>query len=83
MGGNAQQEGVTVLRIALSADHKTLTYRFTNYGRIDGLNFQTNCAEHITFGGSMAASRLPIWRIWVGRGNHHPLTNPFTVSRLS
>src|SRR5689334_6448186 len=66
--------------IALSADKLTLTYRFTNYGRVDGLNFRTDCARRVTFAGSMGASKLPIGRIWVGRGNHHPLQNPFAVT---
>jgi hypothetical protein len=69
--------------IALSADHKTLTYRFTNYGKVDGLNFKTACARRVTFAGSMGASKLPIGRIWIGRANHHPLQNPFSVSRVS
>ena len=30
---------------ALSADKLTLTYRFTNYGKVDGLNFRTDCAR--------------------------------------
>jgi len=68
--------------IALSADKLTLTYRFTNYGKIDGLNFRTDCARRVSFAGSMGASKLPIGRIWVGRGNHHPLQNPFAVIRV-
>jgi hypothetical protein len=68
--------------IALSADKLTLTYRFTNYGKIDGLNFRTDCARRVSFAGSMGASKLPIGRIWVGRGNHHPLQNPFAVVRV-
>jgi hypothetical protein len=69
--------------IALSADKLTLTYRFTNYGRIDGLNFRTDCARRLSFLGFMGASKLPIGRIWIGRANHHPLQNPFTVTRVS
>jgi hypothetical protein len=67
---------------SLSADHKTLTYRFVNHGAIDGLNFRTACAERITFAGAMNGSRLPVGRIWIGRGNRHPLENPFSVTRL-
>jgi hypothetical protein len=68
--------------VALSADHKVITYRFVNYGRIDGIDFKTACAQSLTFGASAAGSRLPIGRIWVGHGNHHPLTNPFVVKRV-
>ena len=69
--------------IALSADRLTLTYRFTNYGAVDGLNFRTDCARRLTFAGSLNGTKLPISRIWTGRANHHPLQNPFVVTRVS
>jgi hypothetical protein len=68
---------------ALSADHKTLTYRVRNFGHIDGLDFRTACATRLTFGGSMAGVKLPTGRIWVGRAGRHPLQNPFAVLRHS
>jgi hypothetical protein len=68
---------------SLSADRKVLTYRFTNYGHIDGLNIQTECAPWISFGGSLNGNRLPVWRIWIGRNGVHPLQNPFVVRRVS
>jgi hypothetical protein len=68
---------------ALSADHKTLTYRIRNYGHIDGLDFRTACATRLTFGGSMAGVKLPTGRIWIGRAGRHPLQNPFVILRHS
>ena len=69
--------------MALSADKLTLTYRFYNYGRVDGIDFKTACARRVTFFGSLNGAKLPISRIWIGRGNHHPLQNPFTITRVS
>jgi hypothetical protein len=66
---------------ALSADKKTLTYRFSNYGRIDGLDFRTACATRLWFRGSVAGVRLPTGRIWIGRAGRHPLQNPFVILR--
>jgi len=66
---------------ALSADKKTLTYRFANYGNVDGLDIRTACATRLWFKGSMSGSLLPIGRIWIGRAGHHPLQNPFAVTR--
>lgn len=66
---------------ALSSDHKTLTYRVRNYGRIDGLDFRTACATRLTFGGSVAGVKLPTGRIWIGRAGRHPLQNPFVILR--
>ena len=65
----------------LSADKMTLTYRFANYGHVDGLDFRTSCATRLWFKGSMNGSLLPIGRIWIGRAGHHPLQNPFVVTR--
>lgn len=68
---------------ALSADGLTLTYRFINHGRIDGLDFRTACATRLWFKGSMAGNKLPTSRIWLGRRGHHPLQNPFVILRNS
>jgi hypothetical protein len=69
--------------MALSADKLTLTYRFYNYGAVDGIDFKTACARRLAFSGSLNGVKLPIWRIWIGHGNHHPLQNPFAVTRVS
>jgi hypothetical protein len=69
--------------ISLSADHRTLTYRLINHGGIDGLNIRTACATRLTFSGLISGARLPTGRIWIGRVDHHPRTNPFTVARLA
>jgi len=66
---------------SLSADHRTLTYRFANHGRIDGLDVRTACASRLSFKGLMAGLKLPVGRIWVGRGGNHPFQNPFAVTR--
>jgi len=65
----------------LSADKLTLTYRFVNHGRIDGLDFRTACATHLRIAGSMAGARLPTGRIWLGARGRHPLQNPFVILR--
>jgi hypothetical protein len=69
--------------IVLSADKLVITYKFYNYGRVDGLDFKTACARRVAFSGSMAGTKLPIRRIWIGYHNHHPLQNPFAVTRVS
>ena len=68
--------------IALSADKLTITYRFYNYGRVDGLDFRTDCARRLTFAGYAAGAKLPTGRIWLGHFGRHPLENPFVVLRL-
>lgn len=67
---------------SLSADKLTLTYRFVNHGRVDGLDFTTACAERLVVGGSLNGAKLPIGRIWVGAAGNHPLQNPFVIRRV-
>jgi hypothetical protein len=69
-------------RFALSADRKVLTYRFTNYGHADGLDFRVGCSRSVSFGGSLNGTRLPVGRIWVGHDGRHPLQNPFVIRRV-
>jgi len=69
--------------IALSADRLTITYRFYNYGHLDGLDFTTACARRVTFSGYVNGTKLPTSRLWIGRDNRHPLQNPFAVLRIS
>ena len=66
---------------ALSADKKTLTYRFANYGNTDGLDIRTACASKLHIRGSMEGEKLRVGRIWIGRAGVHPLSNPFTIAR--
>jgi hypothetical protein len=66
----------------VSADLKSISYRFVNYGHIDGIDFKTSCAKQLSFRGAMAGHLLPIGRIWVGARGLHPLQNPFIVRRV-
>jgi hypothetical protein len=67
----------------LSDDKLTLTYRFTNYGYIDGLNIKTACSQSLQISGSQGTSALPVSRIWLGKRHVHPLSNPFVVIKVS
>jgi hypothetical protein len=65
----------------VSADHLSVTYRFVNHGRLDGLNFTTECATRLAIGGRMNGALLPVRRIWIGHAGRHPLQNPFVILR--
>ena len=66
---------------SVSADGLSVTYRFRNHGRLDGLDFTTECATRLAIGGRMNGVVLPVRRIWVGHAGRHPLQNPFVVLR--
>jgi len=65
----------------VSADRLSVTYRFVNHGRLDGLNFTTECATRLGVGGRMNGSLLQVRRIWIGHAGRHPLQNPFVIYR--
>lgn len=67
--------------LTLSADKLVLTYRFANYGYLDGFDFKTACARKLVFSGAMNGVKLPVGRIWLGHDGKHPLQNPFAVLR--
>jgi hypothetical protein len=67
--------------IRLSADHKTLTYRFVNYGGIDGVIFRADCAKTVTFAMALDAHKLPTSRVFLGAQRVHPGSVPFTITR--
>lgn len=69
-------------QFTVSADRMTITYRFVNYGHIDGLDFKTACAKTVSFRGGMSGHKLPTWRIWLGHYGRHPLENPFVIVRI-
>jgi hypothetical protein len=66
----------------LSADHRTLTFRFADYGHIDGVDFHTDCAPRLHVGDlSVGGQPLPAQRVYLGANRTHPATVPFTLRR--
>ena len=65
----------------VSADKHSMTFLFKNYGGIDGVNFHTHCAPSIQFAFQSDGKTTPPSHIVIGRNNHHPKHNPFTITR--
>jgi hypothetical protein len=66
----------------LSADRRTLGFRFYDYGHIDGVDFVTACATSLTLAGLRIDGRpLPADRVYLGRYRVHPAQVPFTLTR--
>ena len=68
---------------AVSANHHTVSFLFTNYGHIDGLDFMTHCAPSITFAYQSDGVTVPPGRIAIGHAGAHPPTDPFTIARTT
>jgi hypothetical protein len=67
--------------VKVSADHHTLTFRFGNYGAVDGLNFRVACAPSIGFGFASDGTMMPASKVTIGHSAVNPATNPFEISR--
>jgi hypothetical protein len=64
-------------------DHHTLGFVFTNYGRMDGVDFQTACAPSLAMSFRGDGHALPANRVNVGVADRHPAAVPFVISRVS
>lgn len=65
----------------VSLDHHMITFRFENYGGIDGLNFRTQCAPAIAFTFVSDGNLLPANKVTIGRGGSNPTADPFSIDR--
>ena len=68
-------------KVKLSPNGKTLTFRFTNYGHVDGIDFRTSCAPKLNFGFKVDGHKLAKDRIFIGATEWHPAHNPFRIVR--
>ena len=69
--------------LKVSADHKTLTFRFTNYGKVDGINFSANCSKTLQVQLRIGGSQAPTSRIKLGAHRTSPTSNPFRIERTA
>lgn len=69
--------------LALSANHRILTFTFYNYGHIDGVNFHTDCASTLTVSHlTRGTTALGPSHVYLGAHRLHPAHVPFTVHRI-
>jgi hypothetical protein len=69
--------------VKLSADRRVLVFVFANHGRIDGVDFHTDCASRLTVSRLHIGSRnLGRERVYLGVTKAHPAGVPFRVHRV-
>jgi hypothetical protein len=70
-------------RADLSPDGRTLNFVFADHGNIDGVDFTTECADHLTVGPlSVNDYPLPPDRVFLGIGRTTPEHVPFDINRF-
>jgi hypothetical protein len=68
--------------VVLERGEKSVSFRFTNYGYIDGLDFRTACSPRLTFSFKVNGKKLPALKVFTGSANNHPKSDPFTLRRV-
>ena len=68
-------------KVSLSSDKLTLTFRFVNYGHIDGVDIGADCARVVRFGFRADGSSVPRTHVYLGSHGRHPTSDPFAVER--
>jgi hypothetical protein len=68
--------------VALSADKKTITFKFNDYGFIDGVDFHTDCAGWLRVSNLTANGKpIAVTRVYLGAYRKHPSKIPFVLHR--
>lgn len=69
-------------RAWVGPDHHTLHFVFTNFGHLDGLDFQTRCAPKLGVSVQGDGHTLPASRVNLGYLSTHPANVPFAIARV-
>ena len=69
--------------LAVSKNARTISFLFTNYGYIDGLNFVTHCMPSMRLAFQSDGTTVAPGKITIGHAGTHPATDPFTISRTA
>jgi len=69
-------------RAWVGPDHHELHFVFTNFGHLDGVDFQTRCAPRLGFALQGDGHALPASRVNIGYFSTHPANVPFQIARI-
>lgn len=67
--------------VTLSGNRRTLSFRFVDYGGVDGIDFVDNCSRNTVAGFARDGHRLPATRVFLGARGAHPTSDPFDLQR--
>ena len=67
--------------VAESRDGRTLSFRVSNYGGLDGFDFQAECSTRLTVSLAVNGAQASTTQVHLGKGRAHPTSVPFVVER--
>lgn len=65
----------------VSPGRNRVGFRFTNTGRVDGLDFRVACGRGFTVSVTVNGRKIPAGQVFIGADGHHPAQVPFRVER--
>lgn len=68
--------------VAHTASRHAVSFRFTNWGHIDGLDFKVRCGKHLNVNGAYQGTKLQPSQVFLGAGNTNPAKVPFMLKRV-
>lgn len=69
--------------LRLSPDRRSIVFAFADYGKVDGVNFHTDCAAALAVSRlHVGRAALPANRVYLGHREAHPAAVPFVLRRM-
>ena len=68
-------------KLAVGPHRHTLTFRFTNYGYLDGVDFAAGCSKDVKVTVTIDKKLATPDQIFLGKNRLHPTSSPFTIER--
>jgi len=69
--------------VRVSGNTKTVAFRFTNYGYIDGFNFTADCSKTVKVAVRIGESQATPAQVFLGKDRTNPTSVPFTIERAT
>jgi hypothetical protein len=69
-------------RWVIGPNHRTLTFRFTNYGGLDGLRISADCSASVSFTLYANGHKVALERIHLGSAAVAAAANPVVMTRI-
>lgn len=69
--------------LRLGPDRRSIVFAFADYGKVDGVNFHTDCAAALAVSRlHVGRAALPANRVYLGHREAHPAAVPFVLRRI-
>lgn len=67
--------------VMVSVSRTKVSFRFTNHGKVDGIDFRVACGRGFSVNGTVNGERLTADQVFIGADGHHPPAVPFRIAR--